>query len=276
LQHAGRKASSQAPWDGFGPLGAEDAARGEVPWTAWGPTAAGWSDAYPPTHPIDAADVGYLIDCYRRATGLALRAGFDAIEIHAAHGYLLHSFLSPLANTRSDEFGGPLEGRMRFPLAVARVVREAWPDERPLLFRMSCVDGESIGWSIDDSIALARRLRAIGVDAIDCTSGGMSLPSPSHLVARHPGFQVPFARAIREGAGMPTVAVGLIRSAAQANAIVEEGAADLVALAREALWNPNFAAQAAQELGADPAWRSWPRQFGWWLQRRARADRRNR
>jgi len=275
LQHAGRKASSQAPWDGFGPLGAQDAVRGESPWTAWGPTAAGWSEAYPPTHPIDTADVDYLIGRYRRAAGLALRAGFDAIEIHAAHGYLLHSFLSPLANTRSDEFGGSLDGRMKFPLAVARALREAWPEERPLLFRMSCVDGESIGWSLEDSIALARRLRAIGVDAIDCSSGGMSLPSPSKLVARRPGFQVPFARAIREGAGLPTVAVGLIRTAAQANAIVEEGAADLVAIAREALWNPNFAAQAAQELGADPKWRSWPRQFGWWLERRARADRRS-
>jgi 2,4-dienoyl-CoA reductase-like NADH-dependent reductase (Old Yellow Enzyme family) len=274
LQHAGRKASSQAPWDGFGPLGSEDVVRGEAPWTAWGPTESGWSGAYPPTHPIDVADIGYLLDCYRRAARLALRAGFDAIEIHAAHGYLLHSFLSPLANTRDDEFGGSLDGRMKFPLAVAQAVREAWPQERPLLVRISSVDGQSIGWSIDDSIVLAQRLRALGVDAIDCSSGGMSLPSPSQLVARQPGFQVPFARAIRQAAGLPTVAVGLIRSAAQANAIVEHGAADLVALAREALWNPNFAAQAAQELGADPQWRFWPRQFGWWLQRRARADRR--
>jgi 2,4-dienoyl-CoA reductase-like NADH-dependent reductase (Old Yellow Enzyme family) len=274
LQHAGRKAASQAPWHGFGPLGDADAQRGETPWTAWGPTEAGWSDAYPPTHAIAAADVGDLLDSYRRAAGLARRAGFDAIEIHAAHGYLLHSFLSPLANTRGDEFGGSLDGRMRFPLAVVQAVREAWPQERPLLVRISSVDGESIGWSVDDSIVLARRLRDLGVDAIDCSSGGMALPSQSQLVARRPGFQVPFARAIRKAAGLPTIAVGLIRSAAQANAIVEEGSADLVAIAREALWNPNFPAQAAQELGADPEWRLWPRQFGWWLRRRARADRR--
>jgi 2,4-dienoyl-CoA reductase-like NADH-dependent reductase (Old Yellow Enzyme family) len=274
LQHAGRKASSQAPWDCFGPLGPADLRRGEAPWTAWGPTEAGWSEAYPPTHPVDRADVEFLLERYVGAARLARDAGFDAVEIHAAHGYLLHSFLSPLSNTRDDEFGGSLEGRMKFPLAVAKAVREAWPDDRPLLFRLSCVDGQSIGWSMDDSIVLAKRLRAIGVDAIDCSSGGMALPAASHLVARVPGFQVPFARAIRHAAGVPTIAVGLLRSGRQANAIVEEGSADLVALAREALWNPNFAAQAAQELDADPQWQLWPRQFGWWLQRRARTDRR--
>ena len=150
IQHAGLKSASQSPWHGFGPLGPDDAARGEHRWQAWGPTAAGWSDAYPPSHAIERADIDRLLDGYRRATRLALRAGFDAIEIHAAHGYLLHAFLSPLTNTRSDEFGGSLEGRMKFPLAVAQAVRAEWPDERPLLVRISCVDGTGIGWSLDD------------------------------------------------------------------------------------------------------------------------------
>jgi len=273
IQHAGTKSACRPPWDGFGPLQPEDTARGDRRWQAWGPTSAGWSDKYPDSHAITRADVDYLIDCYRRAARLAVRAGFDALEIHAAHGYLLHSFLSPLMNTRQDEFGGSLAARMQFPLEVVRAVRDVWPDERPLLIRLSCVDGQGIGWSLEDSVALAKRLKALGVDAIDCSSGGMSLPSMDQFVPRAAGFQVPFARAIRRGAEIPTVAVGLVRSALQANAIIEEGSADLVALGREALWNPNFAAQASQELSADPDWRLWPRQYGWWLKRRARTMR---
>lgn len=270
VQHAGTKSACRPPWNGFGPLQSDDAARGDVRWEAWGPTTAGWSEEYPRSHAVTRADVDYLLDCYRRAARLAVRAGFDALEIHAAHGYLLHSFLSPLMNTRQDDLGGSLEGRMRFPLDVARAVRAAWPDERPLLVRLSCVDGQGIGWSLDDSVSLAQRLKALGVDAIDCSSGGMSLPSMELFVARRDGFQVPFARTLRSDVPIPTVAVGLVRTARQASEIIETGSADLVALAREALWNPNFASQAAQELDADPDWRCWPRQYGWWLKRRAR------
>jgi 2,4-dienoyl-CoA reductase-like NADH-dependent reductase (Old Yellow Enzyme family) len=270
LQHAGRKSSSQAPWDGFGPLGQRDATRGEHAWPAWGPTSAGWSDKYPMAHPMSEGDMAYLLDRYRSATRLALRAGFDAIEIHAAHGYLLHSFLSPLSNTRKDHYGGDLAGRMRFPLEVVAAVREVWPPERPLLFRVSSVDGAGVGWSLDDSVALAGRLHALGVDVIDCSSGGMNLPSASSLVARAPGFQVPFARKIRARSDIATMAVGLIRTPEHANRIIADGDADLVALAREHLWNPNWAAQAAVQLGADPDWKCWPRPFGWWLRRRAR------
>ncbi|MDQ6619218.1 MAG: NADH:flavin oxidoreductase/NADH oxidase [Pseudomonadota bacterium] len=268
LQHAGRKASSQAPWHGFGPLSDADALRGEHPWQPWGPTSHGWSDQYPPTRPIGEPEMAHLIDRYRNAATLAVRAGFDAIEIHAAHGYLLHSFLSPLANTRDDDYGGDLERRMRFPLRVVAAVREAWPDERPLLFRMSAVDGIDVGWTLDDSVELARRLRGAGVDVVDCSSGGMKLPSTSSLVPRTPGFQVPFAREVRRRAGVATMSVGLIRTPAQANAIIADGDADLVALAREHLWNPNWAAQAAVELGGDAQWKLWPRAFGWWLRRR--------
>lgn len=270
LQHAGRKSSSQAPWDGFGPLGERDAARGEHSWPAWGPTMAGWSDKYPVAHPMSEDDMAHLLDRYRAAAHLAVRAGFDAIEIHAAHGYLLHSFLSPISNTRNDAYGGDLAGRMRFPLQVVSAVRDVWPAERPLLFRMSSVDGAGVGWSLDDSVALAGRLHAFGVDVVDCSSGGMNLPSVSSLVARAPGFQVPFAREIRARSGIATMAVGLIRTAEHANAIIADGDADLVALAREHLWNPNWAGQAAVQLGADPEWKNWPRHLGWWLRRRAR------
>lgn len=276
LQHAGTKSACRPPWEGFGPLQPEDAKHGQARWQAWGPTTAGWSSKYPDSHAIERADIDYLIDRYRKAARLAQRAGFDALEIHSAHGYLLHSFLSPLMNTRSDEFGGSIDGRMRFPLLVAKSVREVWPVERPVLYRVSCVDGPNIGWSLDDSVLLAQRLKELGIDAIDCSSGGMSLPSADDLVPREPGFQVPYARTIRARARIPTVAVGLIRTARQANSIIEDGGADLVALAREALWNPNFAVQAAQELGADPEWNLWPRQFGWWLKRRARAFQRKR
>lgn len=270
LQHAGTKSACRSPWDGTGPLGPDDAGRGEERWQAWGPTSAGWSEKYPPSHAIDRGDVEYLLDCYRRAVRMARRAGFDAIEIHSAHGYLLHSFLSPLTNHRTDEFGGSIEGRMKFPLAVARAVRDEWPEDRAVVYRMSCVDGHSIGWSIRDSVTLARQLKAIGIDAVDCSSGGLSLPTAGDLVPRRPGFQVPFAKTIRDEAGIATVAVGLILDARQANTIIETGCADLVALARELLWNPNFPAQAAQALNADPRWDLWPRQFGWWLKRRAR------
>ncbi|HEX4883353.1 MAG TPA: NADH:flavin oxidoreductase/NADH oxidase [Casimicrobiaceae bacterium] len=270
LQHAGRKASSQAPWHGFGPLGDADRERGEAPWIADGPTTRGWSDAYPPTRAMTDDDIARLLDDYRAAARRALAAGFDVVELHAAHGYLLHSFLSPLANTRTDRWGGDLERRMRLPLAVAAAVRDAWPADRPLFFRMSCVDGVDVGWSLDDSVVLAQRLRAAGVDVVDCSSGGMSLPSKSHLVPRRPGFQVPFARRVRQEAGVATMAVGLIREPEQANAIVRDGDADLVALAREMLWDPNWPLHAAHALGVGDAWSRWPLQFGWWLARRGR------
>lgn len=270
LQHAGRKAASQAPWHGFGPLTDADAARGEPPWLAWGPTTRGWSDEHPPAHAMGRADMDYLVEQYGAAARRAAVAGFDILEIHAAHGYLLHSFLSPLANTRQDGYGGDLAGRMRFPLEIAAAVRVEWPDDRPLLFRISSVDGVDVGWNIVDSVAFACALKEVGVDLIDCSSGGMDLPSRTQLVPRKPGFQVPFAREVRRGAGMPTMAVGLVREAAQANAILAEGSADLVALARELLWDPNWPLRAAVTLEGARAFRRWPRPFGWWLERRHR------
>jgi 2,4-dienoyl-CoA reductase-like NADH-dependent reductase (Old Yellow Enzyme family) len=183
-----------------------------------------------------------------RATERALRADFDVVEVHAAHGYLLTEFLSPLSNQRTDEYGGSRDNRMRFPLEVVENVRAAWPAARPLFVRISAVDGSPGGWSLDDSVVFARELQARGVDVVDCSGGGVTpsiatLPNP-----REPGYQVPFAARIKREVGIRTMAVGRITEAEQANAIVAEGSADLVALARQMLDDPNFALHARERL----------------------------
>jgi len=270
LGHSGWKGAAQRPWHGGGPLGPEDRARGEEPWpvasSSPDPFDAGWAAP----RELSEGDLDALVEDFRHATRRAVAAGFDLIELHCAHGYLLHSFLSPLANRREDAYGGRLENRMRFPLRVAEAVRAAWPDDRPLLARISAVDGVDFGWTIEDSVAFARELKRVGLDAVDCSSGGMKLPRDKQLVARTPGFHLPFSARIRREADIPTVAVGLIRDAKHAEAVLEAGDADLIALAREMLFNPNWAAQAAVELMPDTGWRAWPEQFGWWLERRAR------
>jgi 2,4-dienoyl-CoA reductase-like NADH-dependent reductase (Old Yellow Enzyme family) len=192
------------------------------------------------------------------------------IDVHAAHGYLLHSFLSPLSNTRKDRYGGSIENRMRFPLAVVEAVRAEWPADKPLFVRISSVDGIDVGWTIEDSIVFAKALAAHGVDVVDCSSGGMKLPRDKSLVARNPGFQVPFAAKVRREAQVATMAIGLIREPQQAEAILRSGEADLIALAREMLANPNFAAQAALALGGAAGWDLWSDQFRYWLERRAK------
>ncbi len=270
LAHAGRKASSLRPWHGVGPLTeADQGTRGDAPWQTIGPSADAHDDGWPVPHQMDAADMDQLIEAYRAATRRALDAGFDMIEIHGAHGYLLHSFVSPLSNRRNDDYGGDRAGRMRFPLRVVEAVREEWPDERPLFYRVSAVDGIDVGWSIEDSVALAKELKARGVDVVDCSSGGIVLPKDQLLVSREHGFQVPFADQIRREANIATMAVGMIREASHAEAILQEGKADLIAIAREALWNPNWMAQAALELGGDSEWVRWPDQYAGWLRRRA-------
>lgn len=277
LGHSGWKGATRRPWQGAGPLTAEDREeRGEEPWEIGSvsdePFSVGWSKP----HELTQDDLNRLLAAFEQATRRADAAGFDVLELHCAHGYLLHCFLSPLANRRSDEYGGSLDHRMRFPLRVAQVMRDAWPGEKPMFVRISSIDGIDIGWSIEDSVVFARYLRELGIDAIDCFSGGMNLPRGKQLVSRTPGFQVPFAAQIRREAKTPTVAVGLIRDVRQAQAILEAGEADLVALAREALFNPNWAAQAAVELMPESGWNTWPKPFGWWLERRARSTRSSR
>lgn len=270
ISHAGRKASMQRPWYGNGPLTADDLARGDHPWPVVAPSPlpmdAGW---LMPTA-LSGADMGDIRGCFRRAALRALEAGFEVVEVHGAHGYLLHQFLSPLSNHRSDGYGGDLAGRMRFPLEVAEAVRAAWPDDKPVFFRVSAVDGVEGGWTLDESVTLARELKARGIDVMDCSSGGLTGPATAARLPRGPGFQVPFAARIRQDADIATMAVGLITQADQAEEILRSGDADLIAIGREALFDPHWPLHAEQTLGQGGNFASWPVQYGWWLDRRAR------
>lgn len=202
------------------------------------------------------------------ATRRAASAGFDFLEVHAAHGYLLHSFLSPLSNFRNDQFGGDLIGRMSYPLEIVAAVRAAWPDNKPLSVRISAVDGFEGGWGIEDSIAFARELKRLGVDLVDCSSGGLGGPAKRARLPRTNGFQVPFAEQVRREAGIATIAVGLITDPSLANAIIRDGQADMVAIGREALVEPNWPHLAVRALSGGMQYHRWPKQAGWWLERR--------
>ena len=183
--------------------------------------------------------------------------------------YLLHSFYSPLGNDRTDAYGGSRKNRMRLILEVAEAVRSEWPADKPLFVRLSCIDGEDGGWSIEDTVALSTELVARGVDLIDCSSRGIGLSPTARVLSRIPGFQVPFADRVRREASVPSMAVGLILTGHQAESILSDGRADLICIAREALRNPHWALHAVRELGGDPEWAFWPPQYGWWLSRRA-------
>ena len=246
IAHAGRKASTDKPWRGGRVI-----AEGPDSWTTLAPSAIPFRAGDPAPHALTIAEIDAIVDQFVRAARLSLRAGFRVLEIHAAHGYLLHEFLSPLCNTRDDAYGGPLENRMRLTLRVTQRVREAWPAELPLFVRISATDWAEGGWDLEQSVVLATRLRDLGVDLVDCSSGGAV---PHAKIELGPGYQVPFARAIRERAGIPTGAVGLITEARQAEAIVSEGAADAVLIARQSLRDPYFPLHAAKELGVDVKW----------------------
>lgn len=266
LQHAGRKAATTPPWDGFGPAKIADGG------TVSGPSALpSGPDAHIPQE-MTATHMDRLVMAYESATRRANRAGVDMIEVHMAHGYLLHSFLSPLSNLRGDDFGGSRDNRLRFPLRVAKAVRAAWPDTKPMACRISSVDGIGVGWSLDDSTVLAKALADIGVDLLDCSSGGMELPRRDMLVPRGPGFQVRFASELRKSSGLATMAVGGITAAQQAEGILVQDHADLIAIGRELLVNPNWALEAANELEPETPFARWPKPFGWWLRRRSRAE----
>jgi 2,4-dienoyl-CoA reductase-like NADH-dependent reductase (Old Yellow Enzyme family) len=242
LAHAGRKASTDLPWLGGKPL---DAAHGG--WTPVAPSAMAFADGHAVPLVLDRAGLTKVVDDFRAAALRAKAAGFGAIEIHAAHGYLLHEFLSPLSNRREDGYGGSLENRARLLREVVAAVREVWPCPAPLLVRVSATDWAEGGWDIDECVELARWLKHDGVDLIDTSSGGLV---PHAKVPVEPGYQVPFAARIRREAGIATGAVGLITGAAQAEAILARGEADLVLLARELLRDPYFPRRAAAELGA--------------------------
>ena len=257
----------QRPWFGNGPLNDADLARGDMPWTPVGPSAVPVADGWPAPHALTEAEIGDLIEDYASAAQRALAAGYRIAEVHGAHGYLVHSFLSPLSNKRTDSYGGSLAGRMRLALEITARVRAVWPGDLPLFFRTSAVDGPPEGWSLEDTVVLARELRRIGVDVMDCSSSGIAGAATAGDGGgkRQPGFQVGYAERVRREADMTTMAVGLITHPQQAEAILAEGHADLVAIGREALVDPNWALHAARDLGHDTQFETWPRQSGWWL-----------
>ena len=240
LAHAGRKASTAPPW-----LGGKPVAIAEGGWKIVGPSALPFDDGYQTPRALSLTEIDDVTAEFRCAAERALAAGFEVIEIHGAHGYLLHEFLSPLSNVRPDEFGGSLENRMRLALRVTQVVREVWPARNPLFFRVSATDWQEGGWDVEQSIELARRLKPLGVDVIDVSSGG-NLPQAKIPVG--PGYQVPFAAAIRKQAGIPTTALGMITDPVQAETILSTEQADLVVLARELLRDPYWPRGAAQEM----------------------------
>ncbi|MCB1802728.1 MAG: NADH:flavin oxidoreductase/NADH oxidase [Gammaproteobacteria bacterium] len=250
LAHAGRKASTQPPWKGRAPL--LPTAGG---WQPLAPSALAASGDDPVPRAMSGSDIERLIEDFAAATRRALRIGFDAIELHAAHGYLLHQFLSPLSNRRNDEFGGSLENRMRLPLAVFDAVRTVWPDERPLGVRISATDWVDGGWDLAQSLVFARELQARGCDWIDVSSGGLS---PKQQVIDGPGYQVPFAATIKRETDMAVMAVGRITEPQQAEDIISSGQADMVALARGMLYDPRWAWHAADALGGEV---SYPNQY---------------
>jgi 2,4-dienoyl-CoA reductase-like NADH-dependent reductase (Old Yellow Enzyme family) len=245
LAHAGRKASMAKPWDGGKPLAPADGG-----WTTLGPSKVAFG-SYPPPRALGLAEIRAVVEDFRRGAGFALQAGFDAVEVHGAHGYLLHSFCSPLSNRRNDEYGGTLDNRMRLPLEAARAVREAWPQDKPVFYRISASDWAPGGWDLEQSVVLCRRLKEIGIDLVDCSSGGNVHDAK---VSLGPGYQVPFAETIRREAGIPTCAVGLISEPVQAEQILSLGQADAICLARALLRDPYWPRHAAKALGVAMPW----------------------
>ncbi len=241
LAHAGRKASTARPWDGGKPMSAD--AGGWQPVGAYGEA---FNEGYPVPHELSIDEIKGVQQHFVDAAKRADQAGFDLVEIHGAHGYLLHSFYSPLANKRSDNYGGSFENRIRMLLETTRAVREVWPDSKPLMVRISATDWLENGWTVDDSVRLACHLKDIGVDMVDCSSGGIL---PRVQIPAGASYQVPLAEAVRKGADIPTAAVGLITQPMQADDIIRTGRADMVLLAREMLRDPYWALHAAHALG---------------------------
>jgi 2,4-dienoyl-CoA reductase-like NADH-dependent reductase (Old Yellow Enzyme family) len=270
LGHAGRKASISRPWEGDCPLSEKEFAKGELNWEIVGPSAVPFSEGWLTPHELSINEISDVIDSWVHAAKRALKLGFDVIEIHSAHGYLSHSFLSPMSNTREDRYGGSLKNRTRFTLELAKAVRDVWPIDKPLFIRISAVDGKLDGWKISDSIYLAKSLKKIGIDVIDCSSGGISGYGENILPPPTPGYQVSHSSVIKEQVGIITQAVGLITEPAQAETILRCGSADLVSLARELLYNPYWVRHAAKILDQDKYFEDMPIQYSYWLEMRSK------
>ena len=266
IGHSGRKGSAAVPLDGAAPLIDFDPGRA---WQTIAPSAVPMMEGWPAPRAMRVDEIRAMIDAFAAAAKRAVRAGFDFIEIHGAHGYLVNSFFSPIANRRDDEWGGAdLGNRMRFPLQVAKALRSAMPASMPLFFRTSVVDGFEGGVTVEDTVHLAAALGKAGVDLIDCSSGGIIGPSGRAAIASAPGYLVPYARAVREAAAMPTMAVGLIVAPEQANDVIDSGSADLVAMGRQLLEDPNFVFHAARHLGHPDPFAILPESYAFFLRRR--------
>jgi 2,4-dienoyl-CoA reductase-like NADH-dependent reductase (Old Yellow Enzyme family) len=251
IAHAGRKASTSAPFRGSRPLSPEEGG-----WRVVAPSALAYDDGWQVPRELTAAEIGDVIESFAAAARNALAAGFRLLEVHAAHGYLLHEFLSPLSNARADRYGGDFAGRTRLPLEVVEAVRAAWPAELPLSVRISATDWVEGGWTLEDSIELAKLFGPLGVDLVDCSSGALS---PAQQIPLGPSYQVPFSSAIRREAGIATAAVGLITEPLQAEEILATGDADVILLGRESLRDPSWPLRAAAELGVESE--AWPPQY---------------
>lgn len=268
LGHTGRRARTLRPWQGEGPLPRSPEIADWDAWEAIAPSAIAYGEGWPVPRALSKAEIKDVVEAWGQAARRAHLAGFDVIELHGAHGYLIHQFLSEVSNQRSDEYGGSESNRRRFALEVAESVRAHWPSGKPLFVRLSIED--DAGWGPEQNVALAKLLKTKGVDVIDCTTGGISSATPNFYRLTKLGYQVPYAERIRAEADIMTMAVGLIVHGDQAEAILQNSQADLVAVGREMLNNPNWTMDAAQKLGLDPNYDNVAPQVGFWLSKRAK------
>ncbi len=266
IGHSGRRGSAERPWDGAVPIERRNGK--EAAWSTVSPSPLPEREGYPVPRELSRSEIADLIEAFEAAARRALQAGFDIVEIHGAHGYLLHSFMSPISNRRSDEYGGSLVGRMRLPLEVSRAVRAICPDDMPVFYRASCVDGISGGLELQDTVALARELKLAGIDVVDCSAGGMAGPATLSAARITPGYLVPYSEAIRRDAEIATMAVGAIIEPLQAEAIISGGKADLVAIAREMMADASWPYRAAMQLGVENPHAVLPPQYAFYLERR--------
>jgi 2,4-dienoyl-CoA reductase-like NADH-dependent reductase (Old Yellow Enzyme family) len=253
LAHAGRKASTTAPWEKRGALTTAEGGWRPI----WSPSAVAFDDKSPVPEALTRPQIAAIVQAFADAAKRAESAGFDFVEIHSAHGYLLHEFLSPLSNRREDEYGGSFENRTLAVRQTVEAIRKVWPERLPLFIRISATDWADGGWNLDDSVALAKMVKPLGIDLVDCSSGALI---PGVRIPASPGYQVPFSQRIRTEAGIATAAVGMITEPNQANSIIEHGQADIILMAREFLRDPYWSMHAAKELG-EPNAVKWPVQY---------------
>jgi 2,4-dienoyl-CoA reductase-like NADH-dependent reductase (Old Yellow Enzyme family) len=268
LGHCGRRAGTHGPMQGFVALTPEDAKRGQAPWAGIAPSALRAAPDMPEPIEMTLDDIAAVTQAFADAAKRSDAAGFDICEVHGAHGYLIHQFLSPVTNRRTDAYGGDREGRMRFALEITEAVRRVWPDTKPLFFRLSAVDGKGGLWNEDDTVALSRELVQRGVDVIDCSSGGITGDSAMPRLEYAPGYQVPFAERIRREVSTSTMAVGLLTDPHQCEAILAHGRADLIAIARELMLRGDWPVHAAKALGVNDYLDLFPADYAWRLKRR--------